>query len=1263
MSKAPKEYMPYVGPDALRQTTHLMDSFFKLHTDRYYGHQDIDGSQYEGTVENWGSEMLLESRKMYMTDPPIKNLFIENTLDYYFEIKHSHLIDTYNQQNMLVAVLRKDVLLSDRSYILKYENVERFVVPRAKAAPIQENSKVYEDTFYHTTTPPTLVISKQGEPEEEIVLKLSDDVSSTTHYYFHMATESELPGHTLPTPSGGELVTYPLLDSYHGFPFIWITTSKMQLLPDIGFVNNTFDSDPFLTIGTNGHDKSYCYPIINRTISNVNYGELLNHYLVKVFSDDSFVKEEPDMAHVPLNYTARISKIELMYFDDINNVSPSNEPTSVTEITYDSTYTKLCLMRDISFNINEIVDNPTTQAYSIENIEACPFFGRWFFDKPVDGDYDYDPAGENMCYAYTSLTSFISDVDDFRKDPYLIPGFKVIFDPEFLNDYEVICENAYAGVHIDVTADYSDHGVSKKNGVIHNMGDFDGLPSYFSEMLPDTVHRAHIEIYAIRDQLNKKNQKAMDKPTAGIIIDSGIPKNEVNDVVEGMEPVIKYKPTLDGHILYTNDGADINIKNALTEITYTDPENFGNSTMSKHASEKKFVYHGNMYFSLGIIELDPLREYGRVYIVSNDRAKYENNDLSLDPKPARTFARICDIPTYFDQLVYVKGVSPTIIIDKDYVRTSASYDNSDKDTIYNATNRDRIIMENRSIFCYEYNAPDESEMKAAYPKYVKLNATIDVSDDTQVEYDISSAGSGYEVGDISQFYIGGNSVEVVVTAVDDPLSGAVTAFKFIDRSTGSPVEVDMPSISQPNQVRTNFTSRSVTYNAGTKTGSGSGLVISLTIDETVWNNTAVQTTDPTLPIFYLMKDHAGIIWAEMWDADSDAISSYQITEPKFYYNPYDTSRVGTTETFLRDLIVPNNNDYISDSTTASETYSNIPKTVPLNTHDDLSSSLNLINLNIQNGIYIVTESGPTTDTHNVVRYQTNTVVCNQSAADIPNNSDLNLNSYINKSNKLRYASTNDDEQPKLEIFDPYKTTTDTMNTISNDVVKHMSSRDISLRDVFDSSDLTPTSIMTNGVLDRNVYWFNEFNQNNMDYYENLWREYPYETLIEIIRAKYPDSEPIRFIDTEYQYSKDMLVDYLMMNRFNWSDDWNEETTDRPASIYRRPEIEKMRSVGDEIYNVAGKPVGTQPTGAFITATDTVYDRYSYIGTSPVDVDPVYVFRLDIDDVGVSLDGFRLYDDMDNDITAISLVILNGVIYSAKINNGVVTWRPINRDQI
>ena len=69
-----EKFTPLITPDSARKVFQLMNRLFDGYTKKNCGHEDIDGLQYAGTVNNFGSEIYFESRKMRMDKPPIQSL-------------------------------------------------------------------------------------------------------------------------------------------------------------------------------------------------------------------------------------------------------------------------------------------------------------------------------------------------------------------------------------------------------------------------------------------------------------------------------------------------------------------------------------------------------------------------------------------------------------------------------------------------------------------------------------------------------------------------------------------------------------------------------------------------------------------------------------------------------------------------------------------------------------------------------------------------------------------------------------------------------------------------------------------------------------------------------------------------------------------------------------------------------------------------------------------------------------------------------------
>ena len=61
-----KQDTSMLTPDGLRKTLQLNNSFFDTHTKKNFGRGDINGSEFSGTVENFGFEMLMETRVFHL---------------------------------------------------------------------------------------------------------------------------------------------------------------------------------------------------------------------------------------------------------------------------------------------------------------------------------------------------------------------------------------------------------------------------------------------------------------------------------------------------------------------------------------------------------------------------------------------------------------------------------------------------------------------------------------------------------------------------------------------------------------------------------------------------------------------------------------------------------------------------------------------------------------------------------------------------------------------------------------------------------------------------------------------------------------------------------------------------------------------------------------------------------------------------------------------------------------------------------------------
>ena len=305
---------PLSTPDTLRKTLKLLKRFYSGYTDRYMGYTDVNGYKYNGTVENFGSEVYLEARKLLMEKPPIEMVFPGNTFNFYFDISYSELIGTYEQQNMFVATLKENVLRSNCTYKIVFYDCEKRYILRSES---WSDPDVYHETFIMTRSNPVLQIHTP-DGDEDIELVVSNDETYDIVYSFHLNKTNYDPDHPNTDlveswdEENGVLTLRELTFRDVNIPLIWIYSDAFNVLPDIGFVNNVdMNGHTLLTIGTDGHDKSHLYPLIYQDNYPVAFdpSDGLTWWIKVLPVDDaSFIADSPS----DINYTTEVGKILIM---------------------------------------------------------------------------------------------------------------------------------------------------------------------------------------------------------------------------------------------------------------------------------------------------------------------------------------------------------------------------------------------------------------------------------------------------------------------------------------------------------------------------------------------------------------------------------------------------------------------------------------------------------------------------------------------------------------------------------------------------------------------------------------------------------------------------------------------------------------------------------------------------------------------------------------------------------------------------------------
>ena len=879
-------HSPLGSPDTLRAVLQLSKRFQNLHTPRQFGYSDADALQYVGTAENFGSELFLESKKLKMLKPPSTFVNMSRSIVSNFRVEGADYMESYLQAGMRMCTPKPGVLNPAIEYRIQFTDVTEVVIPRAlhdgygtgvDGDPPEDTSvEVYRTKFYVTTTPPTLNQYNSGVLVSSESLIAGSD-GSTKYYFPHDAITEKLISFTgVDTFTTDDLVKYPEM------PWLFFTTNELITLPEVTMNHNTDrNSRELLTIGTNGQQSSFIYaaaygetnlPTVDPEYADANVG---NWYIL-IYGDFLECPTAESNTYV-YNTGAHITRVEYVLLNDGDDPSTGWEgivplASYSVEFDVDDRIIHICLLDKDSVYKSE----------------------PYRFQKIHEGVYGYDSNLLNQ--GYFTYVKF-NHCYGIENPDVLNPVLRIKFAEEFFFKREADLNHYVAGVHADYTTDYSDHSVPKKNGVIHDLGDFDGLPKYFKYYLDRSIHRSHVELYAIRDDANNRNQKAMDKQTAAIIIDSAVPQNTIHELT-GLNVVLTYEAQMeDGKLIptyVTNEAAIVSVNNYPTDIRFHSADLFIDDTMCSEEERQecpRFIYHGNGYFSLGYIDFDPELEVSRPYLITNDGVAYINNEVSRNPKAERTAARICDIPTSFTQLLSVSGKSPTLLMDPKYIRMEAPV-MLNRAILVGTGENERVVLSNDIDRLWNYNPtlrftglrgytpqvynlivnvnhnnelqktpwcqltdvrgntggfiwkqPLNQTFKVASSAVMRVTSELDpIPTGAECKYYLGNGGSGYAVDDIVGFNIGGVYLKVIVRAVS---GGAITDYEFhmnnkypgmiYDNGTLSDVLPDIPL--------SNFDGQTTTFKTNTISGSGSGATFVFTLSDTIMSHYKPQQYD------------------------------------------------------------------------------------------------------------------------------------------------------------------------------------------------------------------------------------------------------------------------------------------------------------------------------------------------------------------------------------------------------------------------------------
>lgn len=1251
-----------MSPDSLRQMLHLNKKFFSLFANQDVGYVDKNGYQYYGNIHNYGGEVYLESRKLLMQKPPIDTLHVSDTFSYYFDIRYAEDVNTINEQNMLICSLKKNVFLENHTYKIKFPDCKNELICRSVS---RSDPNIVAEEAVVTESNPVLIIDGN---EVELVFS---DIGNTKFYFMrNELTEpfinddiDEEPWESITD----DVITIELTDKDCDLPFIWVYNDKLRTKDDASFeIYDPVYSRPVMLYGTDGHDQNYLLPLV--------YGQwplqlnVETEWFVRVYPADTYEFTIPTDEH-------DIKKNLFVVCDELWLYTSSTDHTEFDQrITYNlhtSDYVSHYVLSDVNGymgNDGKFYSTPLhTQPITPDNIHR-------YYDKGNDIYYVYDPKekvfheldetveqatgvlshytgwkfdtdGDGKVYAYIKLDQFYLNYHGINT--YNLGLFKTSVRPEYKYETEELSINAVSGIHVHSDSMYSDNGIIEHNGLIHNLYEFDGLPAYFQKF-EDDKNRCfnRIELYAIRDKINGKNLHATDKPTAALILDSGYPINmeDMNSSYDSLESGIRYNYNLkryDPYYVITDD-----VKNILTDIGYVDKYHLADVNIPRANKKYRLVYHGNRFFSCEVIQDFESKNYGRIYHVSNDPARYENNGSR--GLPGSTLARICDIPTDFGQLTHVPNVAPTYVVDILYTRTQNNFSNTDNEDIWNK-HIVSYVHDDTMIFDKYKNLNTIDLNQDKYYTWLNLNPYIELSE-TVYPITVADGGSGYEVGDEFTFMLGGQTI-----------IGEVTA------ETGNVATI--VSIPETYLVNISFLKPVQVFNTVARSGVGSGLKINITItDYADYAKTRDELNDE---LFLLKFDDRDNLWMYRYNTtDLVWYRDFQVFGTEGFDNPYWV----TTDDSIENVYVKNltqttsfisNKDDVYEYTDGQikipySTWSPFISTdiIPAETNldTDLHVEMNDAVINSQNSYYYLFKE----PFENYVRARLFELYPDEVAnsLQLPKGHQLNMREYTNRTCAFSYVN-GDNMQPNVCIFDSKSSYINGYEDYeANVVINHKET--YTTKHIIDSLD-NPTfkeAICDSSyVLRKNLYRIDEttpafYNKMKSTYIDTHNREWLLDYIEESI-SKYADPVIVEsfYIETlsdnrpRWRYSTEEIKTYALYNahyrhgELTWPDisgttpDPDNGRYDLGYPLTQLNEIELFQAV-----NTSAKTGTVQPKGDYVILDAETYDPTVHInGESTISLmDILHIFEIDIHPA--DMNNFRMYDANGNDISKNSLLI-------------------------
>lgn len=857
----PNKIKWFLGSASLAMIMEQDRKHWLMKTDKKKQVQDkITGDIFQGRIDNLGSDIIIETEKLPIRDRVVKNTkFAEERVANVLEVATSAFPYIPKMNGLMMTRLTSINLASSntdefeyKNFRMRLENCEKVNIPIST-----ESGDSFVFKWWKTSTAPILeMMDETGAFNIQVPVVFSEGVTNPVFYY---PVEDVLRPFEITSSPKWESICETIMitdDEAIGYPLFWFTCDESNRGPECVILNNQtkHKNSNLLEPGYTGSGSKYrirLYPCTGE--KNYNIPKLFSgissdnsSYCITCIPAEGVFENNDSDFNIPVKDICFVKKDGDVYGESmtIRFSSDSKYGTSVIRMSKDVGWEYHADKNWYEVNLGAFTSN------AVDSETKSPLISA--FDVQLDTSIAMEDTTTDTGYAGIRMGSSKNYFDQFPRYPHDIekmdglpewvrettdesspqhlsvfaihntPSYSpmnqnsrqvagLIFDPGVERDFS---RKYHPGQYRITKVDIIEKGSGYQPHIMD--GEFGRVYARFNDGTRSNTYFAITEVDENGGVLAINPLYADEGDSVGPLVNDNYQKPVNGSWFEiGYDPIAftgAYLPTMWETTKYDED--------TLKEYRQQELDGgSGNIHTDDNLEDTNWRWYTSATGTGLVIRIRaeyletveepytqgnvPTEEIGRVYLLSNDDTEYRNNAKAENPKPERTIARICDIPTSVMQLTNISGIAPTSIVDKQYVRSEAPFTEKDLERLYNGV-RDKWVKpthldsSGQPIYTPDSNTQSNQFIfdslenlkkvdlvgRNDFRYWENLNGKVDPNNVSV--YRIAKPGEGYTIGSKGTIIVGGFAFHYEVMGIDS--IGGVTDVQVAPANT---VEINL----------------------------------------------------------------------------------------------------------------------------------------------------------------------------------------------------------------------------------------------------------------------------------------------------------------------------------------------------------------------------------------------------------------------------------------------------------------------------------------